>query len=101
MLTLALFYASLGAVFFEPFCCISILPKISYYSYKDLDLFIVTQNTTYESFKRIHRVLYNSYPVRVMQDGYIQEIETYSEHFQDHFTAFSLQDRIIYIDVKT
>ena len=73
----------------------------SYYSYKDLDLFIVTQNTTYESFKRIHRVLYNSYPVRVMQDGYLQEIETYSEHFQGHFTAFSLQDRIIYIDAKT
>lgn len=74
----------------------------SYYGCKDLSLFTITKNTSYEEFIRISRILQDRFPLIVQINGEFKEIISYSLDYKEDLTheSFSLSDKKVYLLVK-
>lgn len=69
----------------------------SYFSYRDLDRFIIKNDICYSEFCRIWRVLHGKYPVRILYNDSLYSLSSYSLEEDENSVVYSLQDKIIYV----
>ena len=71
----------------------------TYYSYKDLDNYIISESMSYAEFIRIVNILWGRFPVRIYHQKKICTVVSFSDDVRSNTILYNLVDRKIYLEI--